>query len=226
MARRISNARAIWLLGLLCCLSACQPAPDPKVESLAYLAGWFNQAQSGAQDESLCHGLGLLKNPSFTCADMLSWAAKVDPQTREIGRFKSHDCFQSVCGTFYELEFSGADPAGNEVHETAVLKQDEGQYRLYWYRSNLMQRAIAASAPVEEEKAPEQIAYDKLTALFPSLYEYPPCYGARPSSSTLAGEIFVLDQAPVADLHDLAKTCPETFCFALVGQKIAPLCPN
>ncbi len=204
----------------------CQPPPDPQAESLAYLANWFQQADQGSRDENLCHGLGLLKHAQFTCAQMLEAAAKIDPNERQIGRFRAHDCFHSVCGTFYELEFTGLDKLGNEVSETAVLKQDEGNLKLYWYRSIGMLRAMAASEPDEEEKAPEQIAYDALTAQFPSLYEYPPCYGARPSSTTLVGDLFHIKDANVTQIETWAAGCPETFCFALVGQKIAPLCPN
>ncbi len=222
-----SLRRSRWLMWLLVVgLGACQPQPDPQAESLNYLAGWFQKAGAGERGDDLCHGLGLLKHAQFSCADMLAGAAKIDPARRTIGRFKARDCFESVCGTFYELEFSGFDLAGNEVDETAILKQDEGQLRVYWYRSSTMLQALAASEPEEEEKAPEQVAYDALTALFPSLYQYPPCYGVRPSSSNLRGDMFVMQNADVAQIEALAAACGEQFCFALVGQKIATLCPN
>lgn len=213
------------LLGGLA-LSACEPPPDPRAQSLDYLSQWFQVAEAGDREDTLCHGLGLLKNKRFTCAEMLDYAAQVDPAQREVASFRAIDCWQNVCGTFYEVAFTGFDLAGNEMDETVLLKQDEGQLRVYWYRNDAMFNQLAAEAPEEEEKAPEQVAYDALTALHPSLYEYPPCYGKRPSSSNLVGEMFAIEQADVAAIEALAATCPEQFCFALVGQKIAPLCPK
>lgn len=223
---RCSLSRNTLSLCLGALLVGCAPQVDTQAESLAFAAQWFKQATAGAQDENLCHGLGLLKNPQFSCAEMLGYAARVDLAERSVSHFKPHDCFQTVCGTFFEAGFSGHDLAGNEVEETIVLKQDEGQYRVYWYRSNLMFADPSNSAPQEEQKAPEQVAYDALTALFPTLYEYPPCYSVRPSSSNLAGALFAREAADVAQIKQWANACPETFCFALVGQKIAPLCPK
>ena len=205
--------------------ASCSQGPDPQTRSLTFLAQWFDQASAGERDENLCHGLGLLKHPQFSCIEMLDYAARGDAASRTLTAFTKEDCVQDVCGTFYELSFAGTDIAGNELDENTILKEDDGQLRLYLYRSNLMFSNIAEAQSEEEEKDPEQIAYDALTAQFPSLYEYPPCYGVRPSSSNLAGELFEISAANVAALNEMAQKCPEKFCFALVGQKIAPLCP-
>jgi hypothetical protein len=207
-------------------VASCAPQEDPQANSLNYLASWFSQAASGARDDALCHGLGLLKHNNFSCSQMLDYAASVDPERRQVTRFAAKDCFEKVCGVFYELGFSGFDLSGNEVEETAVLKQDEGKLRVYWYRNNMMYSGQQTEEEQKEEKDPEQIAYDALTALHPSLYAYPPCYGVRPSSNNLAGELFKSNEADVSQIEGWAKACPEVFCFALVGQKIAPLCPQ
>ena len=70
-----------------------------------------------------------------------------------------------------------------------------------------------------------QIAYDEITARYPALYSYPPCYGTRPSSTTLVGELMQKDNIDVAQVEALAVDCGNQFCFALVGNKIATLCP-
>ena len=207
-------------------VASCAPPEDPQADSLSYLASWFTEAANGTREDSLCHGLGLLKHSDFTCSQMLDYAASVDPESRQVTHFSAKDCFAKVCGAFYEIGFSGFDLSGNEVEETAVLKQDEGKLRVYWYRNNMMYSGQQTGEEQKEEKAPEQIAYDALTAQHPSLYAYPPCYGIRTSSNNLAGELFKLEVADVSQIEGWAKACPEVFCFALVGQKIAPLCPQ
>ena len=119
-----------------------------------------------------------------------------------------------------------ADFAGNPVRENAVLKKDDGVIRLYWYRSDLMLAAYKAANPdPEDEKDPIQVAYDEITGRYPELYQYPPCLDERVSSSVLVGEIAEKDQLDVSEIERLAVECGESFCFALVGQKIATLCP-
>ena len=218
--------RQYWLLGLIVLAASCSQGPDPKQRSLEFLAQWFNQAASGAREDSLCHGLGLLKHPQFSCVEMLEFAARGDQGSRVVTGFSTDDCMQDVCGQFYQVSFSGADTAGNELNENIILKEDEGTLRVYLYRSNLMFSNMPTEESEEEDKDPEQIAYDALTAQFPELYEYTPCYGVRPSSSNLRGELFAIEDADVKAINALAQDCGEKFCFALVGQKIATLCPN
>ncbi|MEM7001815.1 MAG: hypothetical protein AAF529_13590, partial [Pseudomonadota bacterium] len=137
------------------------------------------------------------------------------------------ECFAEVCGTFIELSTSGFDQAGNELEETAVLKQDNGQFRVYWYRSSAMLAAFRAANPEPDPDAkdPEQVAYDALVALYPGLYEFPPCDGVRPSSTNLQGKLRAREGLDVDAVTRLAANCPASFCFAFVGRKIAPLCP-
>lgn len=203
-----------------------EPGPSPEEASLTHLQQWFSNAAEGARGDHLCHGLGMLKHAEFSCSELLDYAAKVDRTTRTIVEIVPQDCFGGVCGTFYEVRFTATDPAGNEVEETALLKVDEGRYQTYWYRSTLM---LAELGPAEEseldQKDPEQIAYDALTAAYPALYQYPPCFGVRPSSSNLRGELESTDALDVQAIENRATECGETFCFAFVGQKVATLCP-
>ncbi len=197
--------------------------------ALAFLGDWFDQANAGAREESLCHAFGVLKHPEFTCADMLEHAARVDPATRTIASISPMACFGDVCGDFLQVEFDSRDPAGNEVSENAVLKRDEGRFRLYWYRSDTLLAELRASQPDPEEaeaKDPEQVAYDQLVARYPALYSYPPCYGVRASSSNLRGKPTAIEAIDPAAVEARAAACGETFCFALVGSKIATLCPT
>ena len=197
-------------------------------QSLAFVSDWFAQAAAGARDDSLCHGLGVLKHPEITCAEMLEHAGRVDADTRRVTSLNTPDCFAGVCGDFVEITFASVDGAGNELDETALLKRDNGIYRMYWYRSDSL---LALLRPADEadssaDQDPLQLAYDEITARYPALYSYPPCYGARPSSSTLVGELMARDKIDVAAVEQLAADCGESFCFALVGSKIATLCPD
>lgn len=207
-------------------LLGCTP-PQPKLEEIAddFLTTWFSEPPK--DDDNRCHGLGTLKHNEFTCLDMQQFAARVDPARRTLVAQRAHDCFARVCGDFAEVEFDSHDHAGNPVRETAIVKRDDGTVRLYWYRSDLMLAAYKAANPEpEEEKEPIQVAYDEITARYPALYQYPPCYGVRASSSTLVAELMVRDAIDVEAVEQLAENCGETFCFSLVGEKIAPLCPD
>ena len=87
-------------------------------------------------------------------------------------------------------------------------------------------KTLTTNEEPEEEKEPIQVAYDEITARYPALYQYPPCDGVRASSSTVVAELMVRDAIDVAAVEQLAENCGETFCFSLVGEKIAPLCPD
>ena len=207
-------------------LAACQEqGPGIEVRSAELMLTWFAAAQRGERDDNLCHGLGVLKHQEFTCADMLDYASRIDPESRHVGQPRARSEFGSVTGRFFELDIDSTATSGIEVRETVVLKEDDGVLRVYWYRSDLMLETLKANRQ-EDEKEPEQIAYDEITARYPGLYAYPPCYGVRASSSTLVGELMPKDDIDVARVESLAEACGDTFCFGLVGQKIAPLCPQ
>jgi len=227
--RSISQRSKATVLVALCFLAgACQdPQAQLREESLEFVSGWFAEAASGARADTLCHGLGTLKHPEITCAEMLDHAARIDPASRRIAELKPRDCFGDVCGVFVEIEFNSIDSDGNEVLETALLKRDEGQLRMYWYRTDSLLTLLrpAEAADESEEKEPLQAAYDEITARYPALYSYPPCYGIRPSSSNMVGALQPLDAIDVTEVEQLAAACGDRFCFALVGNKIATLCP-
>lgn len=177
--------------------------------------------------DTRCHGLGLLKHPEFSCTQMQTYAHRVESTSRSLTAITAHDCIGNICGDIVEVNFSALDDSGGPVEESIVLKRDEGVIRMYLYRSNLMLRDYETAHPRrEEEKDPVQVAYDELTARYPSLYQFPPCYGVRASSSNLAGALQPRDTVDVGLMETLAATCGDNFCFGLVGDKIAPLCPD
>lgn len=204
-------------------LLACSPAENDHQSALAFTQGWFDQARAGVRDEALCHGLGLLKHPPFSCADLLDHAAQV--KQRNLTAVTPMDCMESVCGEFYELRFDGSDTAGNEASEIVVLKKDNGQLRMYWYRSTSLLKLLASPEDDPLEKSPEQRAYVNLTNRYPELYAWPPCYGVRVSSSNLMAPLTPVDGIDVSKTSTLAAQCGPTFCFAFVGNKVASLCP-
>ena len=196
-------------------------------QSLAFVTGWFQQAADGARQDALCHGLGTLKHPEISCNEMLEHAARVDAASRQVTSFGTRDCFGDVCGEFVEIGFTGVDRDGNDLRETAVLKRDDGALRMYWYRSDSLLTLLRPAKEDEDvnDKDPIQAAYDEITARYPALYSYPPCYGVRASSSNLVGELMSKDDLDVAAIEQRAAACGERFCFALVGNKVATLCP-
>ena len=218
--------RGLLIFSLSFAAVSCGP-PEPTFEEsgAVFLRDWF---QAGVvEDDSRCHGMGVLKHQEFSCMDMQNYAARIDPNSRKIMSTQAHECFGSVCGQFLEIEMESADLGGNPVRENAVLKKDDGIIRLYWYRSDLMLADYKAANPdPEEEKDPIQIAYDEITGRYPELYQFPPCLDERVSSSVLVGELAPKDQLNVVEIERLANECGDSFCFALVGQKIATLCPD
>ena len=217
-------AVALFVVGAGC----TDQAALKRDQGLEFLGSWFASAHAGQRDDGLCHAFGLLKHPEITCSQMLEHAALIDPAQRTIASVTERDCFGEVCGDFLEVEFSSRDPAGNEVRETALIKRDDGRFRLYWYRSDSLLATLRARLPDPQEveaKDPEQLAYDALVARHPALYSYPPCYGVRASSSTLRGKPTAIEDIDPDDVEVLAAECGQTFCFALVGNKIATLCP-
>ena len=210
-------------------LTACgDPTAARNEKAMAALGDWFAAAANGQRDEDLCHGLGTLKHQDASCTDMLDHAARIEPTSRNLERISDLDCFASVCGDFVQVELAGADRDGNPATEQALLKQDEGRFRLYWYRTDslLDEMRAAMPDPAEEDRDPIQIAYDQITERYPALYQYPPCYGVRASSTNLRHELMRKDNIDVPTIERIAAQCGETFCFGLVGEKIAALCPE
>lgn len=224
-SKALSEVRKGLLFLPLAALIACGPTEPTFEESGAvFLSQWF--AQGVVENDNRCHGMGVLKHQEFSCLDMQTYAAKIDAASRTITSVQHHECFGSICGQFLEIELDSADIAGNPVRENAVLKRDDGTIRLYWYRSDLMLADYKAANPdPKDDKDPLQVAYDEITGRYPALYQYPPCLDERVSSSVLVGDIAAKDQLDVATIEVQAAACGETFCFALVGQKIATLCP-
>lgn len=227
--RRVrAAATAALTLLLAATLLACAERQPPLSDQITtYLDGWFAAAESGARDDDLCHGLGLLKHSQFSCAEYLEHAARVNPTTRAISSITPTDCFAKVCGEFFQVDLSGFDKAGNELNESAVLKRDNGKLKLYWYRSDSLIAELRAANPDpgDDDKDPQQAAYDEIIARYPSLYQYPPCYQVRPSSSNMVGSLQARDNIDTTKVDQWAEACGASFCFALVGEKIASLCP-
>ena len=200
--RRGAAVRAALFISALgiTALTGCGSAtPSIGDEAPAFLASWFAQAEAGARDDTLCHGLGTLKHPEISCREMLEHAARVVPDSREISEVRPLDCFGDVCGEFVEVRLRSIDQAGSAVDETAVIKRDEGTLRLYWYRSDSLMASLRQRFPEPDElaKDPLQAAYDEITGRYPTLYQYPPCLDVRPSSANLVGELVARDQIDV-----------------------------
>ena len=215
-------------IALLVGCVACADQPDNAQQALQGSLQWFEQAEAGQRDEKLCHGLGLLKHAQHSCSEYLAEAAKIDHATRTVDAIEPLDCFKDVCGVFFQLEFSGFDKAGNESRELLLIKRDNNISRVYWYRSkSMLDEVIAANAIIENNaKDPLQAAYDEITNRYPTLYSYPPCHKVRASSSNLVAKPMSRHQLDPQQIDALAAACGANFCFSLVGQKIAALCPN
>ncbi len=204
-------------------------------QSQVFLADWFDNAtllahsgvNLGTPQDAPCHGLGLLKHAEYSCSDMLSNAAQVDPSSRTLQSVLAIDCFADVCGDFMQSTFASLDIAGNEIHETVLVKRDQGQLRMYWYRTDAMLAALRQKNHRNQDdgKDPLHVAYAEVVARYPSLYEFPPCHGIRVTSTNLAGTLVRKDAIDVASMQAMASSCGELFCFGLVGDKIAPMCP-
>ena len=207
-------------------LASCSSSEQASQQAAQAFETWTQSARAGARDEALCHGLGLIKHPAFTCADMLTYAAQVNPSSRQYSAWRARECVETVCGEFWATTTTAADRAGNPVDETVIVKQDDGRYRIYLYQSSSMVEAFRAAHPTEAEdgKDPLQAGYDALTNRFPSLYSYPPCHGITISSSKLQGALIAQDAIDPDAIDRLATNCPDRFCLGLVGRKIAPVC--
>ena len=170
----------------------------------------------------------MLKDKQFECDDYLAAAQGIDPASRAIQEIRELECFEKVCGEFFEVRVTGTDNYGEHSEETVLLKRDDGVLKVYWYRSKLMLANIRRENERIEEasRSPMQAAYGRLTEKYPALYQYPPCPDdLRASSSTLKGTPQREDELQSAAFEEWAQQCPDTFCLAMVGTKIAGLCP-
>ena len=81
--RSIKSFGKATLAVALCFLAACEDRQAQlQADSLAFIEQWFDEAAAGARDDTLCHGLGTLKHPEITCAEMLEHAARVVSDSR------------------------------------------------------------------------------------------------------------------------------------------------
>ncbi|NOX49627.1 MAG: hypothetical protein GXP16_03710 [Gammaproteobacteria bacterium] len=99
---------------------------------------------------------------------------------------------------------------------------------MYWYRTDAMLDAIRQKnhRNKDDGKDPLHVAYAEIVARYPSLYEFPPCHGIRVTSANLAGTLVRKDAIDVSSMQTIASNCGKLFCFGLVGDKIAPMCPT
>jgi hypothetical protein len=126
------------------------------------------------------------------------------------------------------------DTRGNAIQEGAVLKRDDGVFRLYWYRSDALFTTLAKRAEsvnddnneraLENKQAELEAVYAKIVQQQPALYQFVMCTDASVSSSKLVGKPVNPQNISATDMASRAQQCPENFCLALVGKRIAPLC--
>ncbi|MEM9621377.1 MAG: hypothetical protein AAF993_06990 [Pseudomonadota bacterium] len=222
----MQRLRRLLTLGLVTLLAACSTEPPPATLAEQFTLSWFTQAHQDVRGEHLCHALGLLKHPQFTCDELLDHAADIIPDSRELVSITPRECIGDVCGDFFELTFRSHTKNGADSEEIALVKRDDGVFRLYWYRStSLLALLQPANAQTPGEKSPEQAAYSALTERYPGLYQFPPCYDIRVSSSNLMGELAAAEQLDPVQVEQAAATCGPSFCLAFVGRKVASVCP-
>ena len=213
---------------------------DTQQQTLAhaesFLSQWF--ANNNASQPATCHAFGLLMFPAASCDDMQRHAAQVVPESRKRERIRALECFgdgaQRACGEFVEIWYASQDRSGRQIKEGAVVKRDDGKFRLYWYRSDLLfttlsQRAEAAEQPMTAvEQAQDRLSavYNEMVNNHSELYAYPPCLDdVRVSSTTMLGSAFNHRAADPGEINRRASGCASQMCFALIGKKVATLCP-
>ena len=227
---------AVWLL------SGCGPSPqDVQNQALQAAAHWFDQAtasQSSGNQAPACHAFGLIKFPDASCEDMTEHAAKLIPETREVDSIDLLECFgqgaKEVCGEFAEIWFRSKNAQGTEIKEGMVLKQDDGVFRVYWYRSDTLFSELARRSEAEDadslraqlarQQQRLQAVYTQLVERDPAIYQFPPCIDAQVRSSVMLGDLLASDEVSAQELEERAQNCSLQLCLALVGKKVAPLC--
>lgn len=194
---------------------------------LAYLTEWFQLAADGQRGDEHCHAFGLLQHSDVTCAEMLDHASRIVASERTVTSTRFIECLEDVCGEFLEIELAGVDKAGREITEIAVLKRDDGRFRLYWYRTTSLIESLTTSqtdaSPTEDDQ--DQKAYTRLTNEHAGLYQFPPCLDVRVSSSNMIGGLVQTSDIDIEDFESRSESCPDTFCLAFVGRKVAGICP-
>ncbi len=210
-------------------------------DAQAFLGLWFEQAVAAdsAISAPTCHGYGELMFPSASCEDMYGHARLINPASRTLDRINALDCFgsgsQRVCGDFVEIWYRGADASGREIKEGAVVKRDDGKFRLYWYRSDLLfttlelraEQAERMAETLEPQQSMLQSLYNLVVRAHPELYQYAPCLeDIRVSSSTMIGALVRPEHIQPNDIQQRAANCSIDICFAAVGQKLTTLCPR
>ena len=169
---------------------------------------------------------------------MIEHAARLDASTRRIERVELLKCFgqgaKEVCGEFAEIWFNTKTVDGVGVEEGMVLKRDNEQFRLYWYRSDTLfteltdradrQEAGTKSGQMAAKQQQLDAIYTQMVERDPSVYAYPPCIDARVTSSAMVGELIPQQQVTGLVLDRRADQCAQDICLALVGKRIAALC--
>ena len=213
---------------------------DTQQQTLAhaesFLSQWF--ANNNASQPATCHAFGLLMFPAASCDDMQQHAAQVVPESRKRERIRALECFgdgaQRACGEFVEIWYTSQDRSGRQIKEGAVVKRDDGKFRLYWYRSDLLFTTLSQRAEAAEQSMTTvEQAQDRLSAVYnemvnnhSGLYVYPPCLDdVRVSSTTMLGSAFNHRAADPGEINRRASGCASQMCFALIGKKVATLCP-
>lgn len=243
MARSNAKTGLAWLTLIALGLFGCAGPSDEKNKLAATqaLVAWFDAAGAHAETGAAmpnCHLFGLTAFSDASCLDMVTHAAYVRPQTRNILEIKRLACFgegpKEVCGDFMELRLSGEDHQDRSIQEVAVMKQDNGVYRLYWYRSDLLfttlqQRAEEGELSLADRRSDAAEArldavYTQLVERDPGIYQFVPCLEGKVSTSTLAGALMEPDQVRSEALEERAESCPKRLCLTLVGRKVAALC--
>lgn len=207
-------------------------------DAQAFLELWFEQAATAdsALSAPTCHGYGELMFPSASCEDMYGHAQLINPASRSLDRINALDCFgrgtQRVCGDFVEIWYRSADASGRAIKEGAVVKRDDGKFRLYWYRSDLLfttleLRAEQLAKTPDPHQSTLQSLYNLVVSAHPELYQYAPCLeDIRVSSSTMIGVPLRPKNIQPSNIQQRAANCSIDICFAAVGQKLATLCPR
>ena len=225
---------ALCTLGLAFTLGACGE-DDEAIKTLAITAlnDWFSAAAT--DNPPSCHAFGLVKFHDASCADMYEHAAQIEPGSRTITSSTLLKCYgqgrQELCGEFVEIRLTARNTNGKKIQEGAVLKRDAGVFRLYWYRSDALFTTLIKRTDDEDgERAPErkqaqlEAVYAEIVQRQPELYQFVVCKEASVSSSKLVGKPVNPKDISTADMALRAQQCPEIFCLAMVGKRIAPLC--
>ena len=240
-----SVSQRLSLLLTLCVFFLAGCAPDPSVaksQALQAAAAWFDQAQASLENDGAappsCHAFGLLKFNDASCSDMIEHAARLDASTRQIDSVELMKCFgqgsKEVCGEFAEIWFNSQTMDGVSVKEGMVLKRDNDEFRLYWYRSDTLfteltdraERREAGTKSAQMAAKQEQLdaVYTQMVERDPSVYAYPPCIDARASRSAMIGELIAQRNVTGLELDRRAEQCAKDLCLTLVGKRIAALC--